>query len=369
MRASTRLEEKYLLMDDNALAAGVALRKAELGKRLCILAHHYQRDEIVRFADFVGDSLRLSQQAAELKAEFVVFCGVHFMAESADILARHGQAIILPDLAAGCSMAEMATAEDMQDALDAIAAAAPGARVVPVSYVNSTAAVKAVTGRAGGACCTSSNARKVFEWALAPADAGGAAGQKILALPDQHLARNTALAMGYTLADCVVYDPAKGNGGLSDEQLRAAKFILWKGHCYVHQHFSVERIRQLRREIPGVQVIVHPECPYEVVAEAGQSGSTEQILRVVNASPAGSRWAVGTEINMVRRLARANPDKRILPLSESPALCTMMDRIDLRRLLWVLDELAGGRVVNRIQVRPEVAQDARIALERMLTHT
>jgi quinolinate synthase len=347
----------------------IARRKDELGEELCILGHHYQRDEIFRFADLTGDSLKLSRQAAGTEAKHIVFCGVHFMAESADILTPPDRAVILPNLAAGCPMADMADVDDVEEALEFLQTASGGAKVVPITYVNSSAAAKALTGRCGGACCTSSNARSVFEWALRPAAEGGAGADKILAVPDQHLARNTAVAMGCTLGDCAVYDPRQAGGGLTDKQAREATFILWKGHCYVHQRFTVEQVRHVRAERPGIQVIVHPECPHEVVVEADQAGSTEQILRAVTESPAGSAWAVGTEMNMVRRLAADNPGKYVRVLSDTPSLCKTMARIDPPHLLWVLDRLAEGEVANRVEVPDAVAADARIAVQRMIEIT
>ncbi len=361
------MDEKYTRMAPAEVLRRIAERKKQLGGEVCILGHHYQRDEVFQFADFTGDSLKLSQQAAGTGARYIVFCGVQFMAESADILTPADCAVILPDLSAGCEMADMAEADDVAGALNRISDAAAGAIVVPITYVNSAAAVKAVTGRAGGACCTSSNARSVFEWALRPEDKGGAGGAKILAAPDQHLARNTALAMGYELDDCVMYDPAAENGGLTDEQIRDATFILWKGYCYVHQVFTVKQIERVRRDRPGIKVIVHPECPHEVVAAADLAGSTEQILRAVADSPAGAGWAVGTEVHMVARLAGDNPDKYVRLLSDTPAVCESMSRIDPPHLLWVLDNLAEGRVVNRISVSATIAADARKALERMIS--
>ena len=360
------LDAEYSQVQPAEALRRIARRKAQLGGKVCILGHHYQRDEVFQFADFTGDSLKLSQQSAGVAAPYIVFCGVHFMAESADVLTHADRAVILPDLSAGCPMADMADTDDVEEALGRVSAAAGGARVVPVTYVNSSAAVKAATGRAGGACCTSSNARNVFEWALRPAEEGGAGGGKVLAIPDEHLARNTAVAMGYGLDDCVVYDPAAQGGGLTDEQIRAATFILWKGHCYVHQRFTVQHVTEVRVACPGIRVIVHPECPYAVVQAADLSGSTEQILRAVKNSPPGTNWAVGTETNMVRRLAADHSDKFVRVLSNVPPFCRTMARIDPPHMLWVLDNLAAGRVVNRISVPPEIAADARLALERML---
>ena len=367
MLARRPLDETYTSMPAEEVFRRIAARKAELGDELCILGHHYQRDEVFEFADFTGDSLKLSQLAAGAKAKWIVFCGVHFMAESADILTGPDQVVILPDLSAGCAMADMADAEDVAEALERVRSAGGGAKVVPVTYVNSSAEAKAITGRAGGACCTSSNARNVFEWALAEEAQGGAGAEQILAVPDQHLARNTAVAMGYGLEDCILYDPRAAGGGLADEQIRAAKFILWKGHCYVHQRFTVEQVDRVRRGRPGINVIVHPECTYEVVSAADMSGSTEQILRAVSDSPSGAGWAVGTETNMVRRLAANNPDKYVRVLSDTPPICVTMARIDLPHLLWVLDNLAAGKVVNRIAVPGDVAADASVAVGRMIS--
>ncbi|KKL73315.1 hypothetical protein LCGC14_2076130 [marine sediment metagenome] len=361
------LDREYTQMPAQEALERIAERKRQLGADLCILGHHYQRDEIFRFADLTGDSLKLSRQAAEAAARYIVFCGVHFMAESADILAPAESTVILPDMSAGCAMADMADVDDVVECLDLLTSAAGGAKVVPVTYVNTSAAIKAATGLAGGACCTSSNARAVFEWALRDRSAGGAGGAKVLAVPDEHLGRNTAVAMGYGLDDCAVYDPRQANGGLDAEQIRRARFVLWKGPCYVPQRFTVEHVRSVRQRHPGIKVMVHPECPREVVAEADLSGSTEQILRTVSDAPGGSSWAIGTETNMVRRLAANCPDKFIRVLSDAPATCVTMARIDPPHLLWVLDNLAEGVVVNRISVAPDVARDARSALERMIS--
>ena len=360
------LDESYTRMPLSEAGERIAARKADLGGEVCILGHHYQCDEVFAFADLTGDSLKLSKEAADTAARNIVFCGVHFMAESADILTGGTRNVILPNLAAGCGMADIADADDVEEALARIASAAGGANVTPITYVNSSAAVKAVTGRAGGACCTSGNARAVFEWALAAESDGGAGADKVFALPDQHLARNTAVAMGHTLGDCAVYDPRVADGGLTDDEVRRATFLLWRGHCYVHQKFTVEQVRHVRRALPGVTVMVHPECPHEVVVEADLAGSTEQILRAVAAAPAGSSWAIGTESNMVNRLAASNPDKQIRVLSDTPALCVTMARIDPAHLLWALDRLAAGEVVNRVTVPADIAADARIAVERMV---
>jgi len=360
------LPAEYRERDEKNLSVAIAARKAELGERLVILGHHYQRDEIVRFADFTGDSLKLSQLAAEqTAAEYIVFCGVHFMAESAEVLSGRGQTVCLPNFAAGCSMADMAPAEAVDAALADVLARASG-RVVPITYVNSTAAVKAATARAGGACCTSSNARNVFDWALRPAAQGGAGGEKIFAIPDQHLGRNTAVAMGYGLDDCVVYDPAQPGGGLSDAQLAAARFILWKGHCYVHQRFLPADVQRVRSELPGVRVIVHPECPHETVRLSDASGSTAQIIRAVAAAEAGTKWAIGTEAHLVMRLADQHPQQEVYVLSEAPSVCAQMMQIDLPHLLWCLDAIAAGEPAHRVTVPEAVAADARVALDRMI---
>ena len=360
------LSNVYMQMPAEEVLRRIGERKEQLGRDLCILGHHYQCDEVFQFADLTGDSLKLSRQAAETAAKYIVFCGVHFMAESADILTPADRAVILPDLSAGCGMADMADVDDVVECFEAVADAADGAKVVPVTYVNSTAAIKAATGAAGGACCTSSNARRVFEWALKSKSDGGAGADKVVCIPDQHLGRNTAVAMGYGLGDCAVYDPARPGGGLEAEDIRRATFLLWKGHCYVHQKFTVEQIEAVRAATAGITVMVHPECPYEVVQASDRSGSTEQILRAVTDADAGTSWAIGTEANMVRRLAADNPDKHVRVLSDTPSVCVTMARIDPPHLLWVLDRLAAGEVVNRIRVAPAVAEQARVALDRMI---
>jgi quinolinate synthase len=335
--------------------------KARLGEKVFILGHHYQRDEVIEFADVTGDSFKLAREAAARpEAEYIVFCGVHFMAESADILTSDRQQVVLPDLAAGCSMADMATAEQVAECWDVLAEAGVADATVPVSYMNSSADIKAFTGRHGGTICTSSNARQALEWAFSQ-------GEKVLFLPDQHLGRNTAVReMGLSLDDCVVYNPHKPGGGLSAEQLRAAKMILWRGHCSVHGRFSLESVEDVRARIPGVNVLVHPECKHEVVAAADQVGSTEYIIKALDAAPAGSAWAIGTELNLVRRLAKAHPDKQIVFLDKTVCFCSTMNRIDLPHLVWALESLADGKVVNRIQVDKETEHFAKLALERML---
>ena len=367
MRLQEPLPKEYIDAPESELGERIAEHKRRFGKQLCILGHHYQRDEIIRHADIVGDSLKLSQQAGRTDARYIVFCGVHFMAESADILSKPQQVVCLPNLAAGCAMAEMADVEDVEACVEEMAELSGGAKVVPITYVNSTAAIKAVTARAGGACCTSSNALNVFAWGLRSADKGGAGADKLLCVPDQHLGRNTAFALGFTAAeDCSVYDPSRPYGGLDAEQARRAKFILWKGYCYVHQCFRKEHVEKVRREMPGVRVIVHPECPRELVALADASGSTEQIIQAVDAAPPGSKWAIGTESNLVERLARRHPEQTVRLLADTRALCRQMFRIDPAHLLWVLDNLAEGRVVNQVTVAPQIAADARGALQRMI---
>ncbi|MCG3181337.1 MAG: Quinolinate synthase A [Phycisphaerae bacterium] len=354
------LPPRYHLMTDAEMFDAIGARKAALGRRLVILGHHYQADDVVRFADFTGDSYKLSRQAASeaADAEFIVFCGVHFMAESADILTRD-KIVVLPDLSAGCSMADMADIDQVREAWYIIAAATD-ATVVPITYVNSSAAVKAFVGEHGGTCCTSSNADRALAWALGR-------GSKVIFLPDQHLGRNTAYAMGHPLESMAVWDPHQLDGGLTDGQIRDATFILWKGHCSVHQLFRPEHIDQVRADRPGVRVIVHPECDWAVVQKADLSGSTERIVHTIEQAEPGSEWAVGTEIHLVKRLAdRFRGVKHVQSLSDCQCLCTTMYRIDPRHLLWVLDELAAGRVVNRIVVPPDVKRGALLALEQML---
>ena len=346
---------------DPDLVARAAAAKATLGDRLFVLGHHYQRDEVIQFADVTGDSFKLARDAAARpEADYVVFCGVHFMAESADILTSPEQQVILPDLAAGCSMADMAGIGQVEDAWDVLADAGVADRTVPVTYMNSTAAIKAFTGRHGGTVCTSSNAERALRWAFEQGD-------KVLFMPDQHLGRNTAvLQLGLSLDDCVVFDPHKPGGSLTVEQLRAAKMILWRGHCSVHGRFTLDSVREVRERVPGVQVLVHPECRHDVVTAADQVGSTEVIIRTLDAAPAGSAWAVGTELNLVKRMAAAHPDKQIVFLDKAVCYCSTMNRIDLPHLVWALENLVAGHVVGRIQVDDDVARWARVALERML---
>jgi quinolinate synthase len=346
---------------DPDLVARARAAKEKLGDRVFVLGHHYQRDEVIQFADVTGDSFKLARDAAARpEAEYVVFCGVHFMAESADILTGPEQAVILPDLAAGCSMADMAAIGQVEDAWDVLADAGITDVTIPITYMNSTAAIKAFTGRNRGAVCTSSNARRALEWAFEQ-------GEKIFFLPDQHLGRNTAvLELGLSLDDCVLYDPHKPQGGLTADQLRAAKVILWKGHCSVHGRFALDSVVDVRERIPGVNVLVHPECKHEVVTAADYVGSTEFIIKTLDAAPAGSAWAIGTELNLVKRLALAHPDKQVVFLDKTVCFCSTMNRIDLPHLVWALENLVEGNVVNRIEVDPDVAHWARVALDRML---
>ncbi len=346
---------------DPDLVARAAAAKAALGDRVFVLGHHYQRDEVIQIADVTGDSFRLAQQAAaHPEAELVVFCGVHFMAESADILTGPHQQVVLPDLAAGCSMADMATFTQVEDCWDVLAEAGVAGATVPVSYMNSAADIKGFTGRHGGTICTSSNARRALEWAFSR-------GEKVLFLPDRHLGRNTAvLELGMSLDDCVVYDPHRPDGGLTPAALRRARMVLWRGHCSVHGRFRRECVDEVRERIPGVTVLVHPECRHEVVTGADLVGSTEFIIRTVEQAPPGTAFAVGTELNLVRRLANRHPDKTVVFLDRTVCFCSTMNRIDLPHLVWALESLARGEVVNRITVDPDTAVYARAALDQML---
>jgi len=346
---------------DPALVERARRAKARLGDRVFVLGHHYQRDEVIQFADVTGDSFKLAREAAARpEAEFVVFCGVHFMAESADILTSAAQKVVLPDLAAGCSMADMARLAQVEDCWDVLADAGVADVTVPVTYMNSSADIKAFCGREGGVVCTSSNAEKVMEWAFAR-------GEKVLFLPDQHLGRNTAvLQLGIALEECVLYDPHRVDGGLTADELRAAKVILWKGHCSVHGRFTTEAVHDVRARVPGVKVIVHPECQHEVVLLADEVGSTEHIIRAVESAPPGTRWAIGTELNLVQRLARAHPEQEVTFLEEHVCYCSTMNRIDLPHLVWALENLVDGHVVNQVVVDADTEHHAKIALQRML---
>ena len=347
---------------DPELVSRARVARAALGDRALVLGHHYQRDEVIEFADITGDSFKLAQAAAaQSSAEYIIFCGVHFMAESADILTSSNQKVILPDLAAGCSMADMATANQVQECWSQLSAIGIADKTIPVTYMNSSAAIKSFTGEHGGTICTSSNAKKSMEWAFTQ-------GEKILFLPDQHLGRNTAvLSLGLTLADCVLWNPWKPMGGLTAEQLQAAKVILWRGHCSVHGRFSVESVNEVRKRLPGVKVLVHPECQNEVVSIADVVGSTEAIIRAVEQSPPGSKWAIGTELNLVSRLAKNYPDKEIVFLDKTVCYCSTMNRIDLPHLVWAMESLVAGHVVNQIKVDPATARFSKLALEQMLT--
>ena len=346
---------------DPALGDRARKARAALGDSLFVLGHHYQRDEVIEFADVTGDSFKLARDAAARpNAEHIIFCGVHFMAESADILTTPEQKVILPDLAAGCSMADMANYEQVTQCWEVLTELGIADQTVPVTYMNSSAAIKAFTGEHGGTVCTSSNAQTTLVWAFQ-------SGERVLFLPDQHLGRNTAvLKMGLTLEECVVWNPWKPRGGLTDQEIKRAKMILWRGHCSVHARFSLDSIKEVRSRISDVQVIVHPECQHEVALNADIIGSTEQIIRTVTDSPSGSKWAIGTELNLVRRLAAAHPDKRIVYLDKTICYCSTMNRIDLPHLVWMLESLVEGRVHNHITVDPETAKWARVALERML---
>ncbi|MCC5579150.1 quinolinate synthase NadA [Microtetraspora sp. AC03309] len=349
------------LASDPALVERARKAKERLGDKLFVLGHHYQRDEVIQFADVTGDSFKLAREAAARpEAEYIVFCGVHFMAESADILTGDAQKVVLPDLAAGCSMADMATFDQVEECWEALEDAGIADQVVPITYMNSSADIKAFCGRHGGAVCTSSNARRALDWAFEQ-------GQKILFLPDQHLGRNTAvLEMGLSLDDCVVYNPHRPNGGLTRDQLENARMILWKGHCSVHGRFTAECVDDVRARIPGVNVLVHPECRHEVVTKADYVGSTEYIIRRLEEAPAGSSWAIGTELNLVKRLARMFPDKDVTFLDRTVCYCSTMNRIDLPHLVWALESLADGEVVNQITVDPDTTHWAKVALDRML---
>ena len=346
---------------DPALVERAKRARETLGSRAMILGHHYQRDEVIDFADITGDSFKLAQAAASNpEAELVIFCGVHFMAESADILTSSSQKVILPDLAAGCSMADMAGAAQVDAAWAHFQKIGIAGRTIPITYMNSTAAIKSFTGANAGAVCTSSNAQRAMSWAFER-------GEKIFFLPDQHLGRNTAiLHLGLKASDCVVWNPWKPQGGLTDQELLDAKVILWRGHCSVHGRFSLQNVHDVRERLPGVQVLVHPECQNEVVMAADVVGSTEMIIKTVAASAPGSKWAIGTELNLVQRLARTNPDKEVVFLDKTVCYCSTMNRIDLPHLVWAMENLASGRILNQITVEEQTAHFARVALERML---
>jgi quinolinate synthase len=402
------LPERYLGLSDEEMDRRIAEAKATLGRRLVILGHHYQRDEVMKFADFTGDSFKLARHVSERPdAEFVVFCGVHFMAESADVLTTDEQQVILPDLAAGCSMADMADAEQLEqcwsDLHEMIGEAGPAnaghyrfdgrvggsgvgrsvasgssrTGIVPITYINSSAAIKSFCGEHDGVVCTSSNAAGTLRWAWArpstmlgagPSTSLGAGGNKILFLPDQHLGRNTAYALGVPLDEMVVWDPNEIWGGLEPEDVRRARIILWKGHCSVHTRFTTRQIDQVRALHPGVKVIVHPEVPWDVVQAADDCGSTEYIIKTISESPTGSTWAVGTELHLVNRLARQlDPERTVLSLEPFGCLCSTMFRVSPNHLLWVLEGLVAGEVHNRIVVPDHQKHWTRVALDRMLS--
>jgi quinolinate synthase len=358
--------ENYLALPDHSMDERIAEARAKLGATTILLGHHYQRDEVIRFADFTGDSYKLSRIAADTDAKYIVFCGVHFMAESADVLGRDGQQVILPDLNAGCSMADMAEISQVEACWEALERLGIAAETIPLTYMNSTAAIKAFCGEHGGLVCTSSNARAAFEWAFAR-------NKRILFLPDQHLGRNTGYAMGIPLEEMVVWDPwaiqiGQGHGGQTKQNLAASRVLLWKGHCAVHQRFLPGHVDQVRSKYPGIQVIVHPECRWEVCQKADALGSTEQLIKFVEQAAPGAMFAVGTEIHLVNRMARrfAEQGKRVITLDDTGCLCTTMYRISPQHLAWALENLIEGRVVNRIQVRKSVKHWARVALDRML---
>jgi quinolinate synthase len=341
--------------------ARIAEARFKLGATTLLLGHHYQRDEVIRFADATGDSYKLSRIAAETDAKYIVFCGVHFMAESADVLGRAGQQVILPDLNAGCSMADMAEISQVEACWEVLTHFSLSEEIVPLTYMNSTAAIKAFCGERGGLVCTSANADAAFRWAFER-------GKRILFLPDQHLGRNTGYAMGIPLEEMAVWDPWGLQGGQTKQSLAASRILLWKGHCAVHQRFLPSHVDQVRAKYPGIQVIVHPECRWEVCQKADALGSTERLIALVAQAPAGSIFAVGTEIHLVNRMARrfAAEGKRVITLDDTGCLCTTMYRISPQHLAWVLENLVEGRVVNRIQVRPSVKRWAKVALDRML---
>jgi quinolinate synthase len=356
----TTIGPQYLEEREEVLLEKISTRKKELGRQLLILCHHYQQEAVYRFADMTGDSLKLAKYAAGAgEAKYIVFCGVHFMAESADILTSDQQSVMLPDLRAGCPMADMATIDEVEWAWRELTKAT-ATRIIPVTYVNSSARIKAFVGEHGGSVCTSSNAERVLTWALEK-------GEKVFFFPDEHLGRNSAYALGIADDEVVLWQRGKQDGGNTREQLARARVLLWNGYCTVHMQFTAEHARMRRRQDPAIQIIVHPECRHEVVREADAYGSTETIINTIKTSPAGSHWAVGTEINLVNRLSKQHPDKEIHSLSPFQCLCSTMYRIKPAYLLWVLDNLAAGRLVNRISVDEATAALARISLDRMLT--
>jgi len=357
--------ENYLVLPDHTMDERIREARQALGGEVVVLGHHYQRDEVIRFADFRGDSYKLSQEAARTHSRYIIFCGVHFMAESADVLSRPGQITILPDLNAGCSMADMAEITQVEDCWEQLVRAGVaddlGDGITPITYINSTAAIKAFVGERGGVVCTSLNAAAAMKWGLAK-------NKKLLVLPDQHLGRNTGFAMGIPLNEMVVWDPYQLGGGVTPERLRAAKVILWKGHCAVHQRFLPEHVDNVRAKYPDIRVIVHPECRWEVCQKADGIGSTEGLLKMIREAPSGTMFAVGTEIHLVNRMGKefADQGKRVITLDDAGCLCTTMYRISPQHLCWALENLVEGNVVNQIKVKDSVKQWARVALDRML---
>ncbi len=370
LRLQAPLPERYTDASEDELEAWIASARATLGDRLFILGHHYQRDEVMRWADARGDSYRLSVLAQERPdAEYIVFCGVHFMAESADILTGDHQQVVLPDLNAGCSMADMADLDQVEEAWESLGRVTDLDRLVPITYMNSSASLKAFVGEHGGAVCTSTNAQAVLEWAFRPEAEGGAGGRQVLFFPDQHLGRNTGYTMGYTEDDMRVWNPRLDLGGLTDVEVKESTFLLWKGHCSVHQRFQPAHVDAFRAEHPDGIVIAHPECSHELCSVADQVGSTDYIIKAVEAAPAGSTIAVATEIHLVQRLANETPDKTIVSLDPLICPCSTMFRIDAPHLAWVLENLVEGNVVNRITVDPDTTEWAKVALDRMLAIT
>jgi len=370
IKISAAMPSTYREASPDELDRRIATAKEALGDRLMILGHHYQMDEVIKWADANGDSFGLSRQAqSRPEADLIVFCGVHFMAESADILTEDHQRVILPDLSAGCSMADMADIDQVESAWDDLARVTDIERVMPITYMNSTAAIKAFVGRHGGAVCTSSNARAVLEWALVATDGDRPRADKVLFFPDQHLGRNTGLAMGFDPAEMSIWDPSLANGGLSERSIKESTFLLWKGHCSVHMRFTPDQIAAFRAANPEGVVVVHPECSNDVVAAADASGSTDFIIRYLEGTKPGDAIAVGTEIHLVKRLADRYPDRTIVCLDDEVCPCVTMSRIDAAHLCWVLEEAVAGRVRNQISVDPDTASQARIALDRMLAIT
>jgi len=370
LRIQRPIPDRYLDAPPDELHGRIEAAKASLGDRVFILGHHYQRDEIIRWADARGDSYRLSVLAQQRPdADFIVFCGVHFMAESADVLTSDHQTVILPDLNAGCSMADMADIDQVEEAWEELAGVIDVERLVPITYMNSSAALKAFVGRHGGAVCTSTNAKAVLEWALRGGkESMGASGggDKVLFFPDQHLGRNTGVAMGYDLDQMRLWNPRSDLGGLTEADCKEATFLLWRGHCSIHQRFQPAHVEAFRAEHPDGIVVVHPECPHETVVLADQVGSTDYIIKAIEQADPGSTLAIGTEVHLINRLAQEHPDKSIVSLDPLICPCSTMNRIDLPHLAWVLEELVAGRVVNRIEVDPDTTEWSKVALQRML---